>query len=50
MRREEEPLILPGQMAVVVTDDGDTVLREVLIPPSQKAAPSDWLTLELSED
>lgn len=32
----EEPVILPGQMIVDVDEDGETVVRETLIPPTEK--------------
>lgn len=50
MKKPDEqppPVIFPGQMEVIVTDDGETDVREVLIPPPPK--PTDQLTLGLSE-
>lgn len=32
----DEPVILPGQLIVDVDDDGETVVRETLIPPAEK--------------
>ena len=47
---DDQPVIFPGQMAVVVTEDGETVLRETLIPPPAKKPTADWMTLDLSEE
>lgn len=47
---DDNPVIFPGQLAVVVTEDGETVLRETVIPPSPKQPPDGWQTLGLSEE
>lgn len=44
------PVILPGQFEIVVSEEGDTDLREVVIPPSKKKAPHpEQFALGLSE-
>lgn len=35
-RDRDEPVILPGQLLVDVDDAGETVVRETLIPPTEK--------------
>ena len=45
-----DPEILPGQLEIVVNEEGETELREVVIPPGKKKAPHpEQFALGLSE-
>ena len=44
---DPQPVIFPGQLTVVVTDEGETQVRETLIQPPVR--PTDQLTLGISE-